>query len=144
MHWLEPAWKLLLASKGLLAVLWEQYQDHPLLLPASLSGPPLVADGCGDRHHRSQATRYVKKPLFSREGNNVTIHGLGDLVSTEGPDGEGGFVYQEYVELPDCDGFRPVIGAWLVDGEPAGMGIRETRGLITNNTAQFVPHIIRT
>lgn len=34
-----------------------------------------------------------------------------------------------------------MIGAWIVDGQPAGMGIRED-GPITGNTARFVPHII--
>jgi len=34
-----------------------------------------------------------------------------------------------------------VIGSWIVDGEPAGMGIRED-GLITSNLARFVPHIL--
>jgi glutathionylspermidine synthase len=35
-----------------------------------------------------------------------------------------------------------VLGAWIVDGEPAGMGIRED-GPITGNTARFIPHIIQ-
>jgi glutathionylspermidine synthase len=33
--------------------------------------------------------------------------------------------------------------SWLVDGESAGMGIRESKGLITNNTSSFVPHLFR-
>ena len=36
---------------------------------------------------------------------------------------------------------RPVLGSWVVDGDPAGMGIRED-GPITGNAARFVPHII--
>jgi len=36
-----------------------------------------------------------------------------------------------------------VLGAWVVDGEPAGLGIRETPGLITDASATFVPHVIR-
>jgi len=35
------------------------------------------------------------------------------------------------------------MGSWLVDGEPAGMGIRESAGTITNNTSCFVPHLFR-
>jgi len=34
-----------------------------------------------------------------------------------------------------------VLGSWVVDGEPAGLGIRED-GWITGNGARFVPHII--
>jgi glutathionylspermidine synthase len=40
------------------------------------------------------------------------------------------------------DGFRPVLGAWVVDGEPAAMGIRESAGPITDNASCFVPHLI--
>jgi glutathionylspermidine synthase len=38
-----------------------------------------------------------------------------------------------------------VIGAWMIEGEPAGMGIREgtgTAGLVTRNTSNFVPHVV--
>jgi len=40
----------------------------------------------------------------------------------------------------DFGGNRPVIGNWVVDGEPAGIGIRED-AWITGNTARFVPHV---
>jgi len=44
--------------------------------------------------------------------------------------------------LPSFEGHHPVIGSWVIGGEPAGIGIRETNGLITGNTSMFVPHII--
>jgi glutathionylspermidine synthase len=50
--------------------------------------------------------------------------------------------FQAFVPLPSFDRQRPVLGAWVVDGEPAGLGIRETPGLITNGSATFVPHLI--
>ena len=62
---------------------------------------------------------------------------------------DGRFVVQELLELPSFDGLEgtvhPVIGSWLIDGEPAGMGIREglgTEGLVTRDRCNFVPHII--
>ena len=30
----------------------------------------------------------------------------------------------------------------MVDGEPAGMGVRESESLITDNLSRFVPHLI--
>jgi glutathionylspermidine synthase len=33
-HFIEPAWKMLLSNKGLLPILWELFPDHPNLLPA--------------------------------------------------------------------------------------------------------------
>ncbi len=61
--------------------------------------------------------------------------------ATEGDYGGGGFVSQALFELPDFNGHRPVLASWIVDGDPAGLGIREG-GLITDNTARFVPHVI--
>jgi len=52
------------------------------------------------------------------------------------------FCWQELAPLPDFDGNRTVLGAWVVDGEPAGLGIRESAGLITDEYARFLPHVI--
>ena len=85
----------------------------------------------------------VAKPLLAREGANVSIRRAGSILAeTAGTYGEEGFVYQDLYRLPEpAPGCFPVIGSWVVNGEPAGMGIRED-GLITTNTARFVPHII--
>jgi glutathionylspermidine synthase len=32
-HFIEPVWKSILSNKGILAVLWEMFPDHPNLLP---------------------------------------------------------------------------------------------------------------
>ena len=63
-------------------------------------------------------------------------------METEGEYGAEGFVYQEFQPLPDFDGWRPVLGAWVVEDESVGLGIRETSGLITDDTSSFVPHRI--
>jgi glutathionylspermidine synthase len=34
------------------------------------------------------------------------------------------------------------LGAWVIDGEAAGLGIRESTTRIAGNLAQFVPHLI--
>jgi glutathionylspermidine synthase len=49
---------------------------------------------------------------------------------------------QQYTDLGDFDGNHPVMGVWTVDMEPAGLGIRESNGLVTNNLSRFVPHVI--
>jgi glutathionylspermidine synthase len=61
---IEPPWKMLLSNKGLLPILWELNPGHPNLLPAAFDRWRLVKEGVGD---------YVQKPLYSREGANVTI-----------------------------------------------------------------------
>lgn len=128
-QWIEPIWKMVLSNKGILPILWEIAPNHPNLLPSHF-------DRSGD------LDEYVRKPLLSREGENVMIKRHGSLVRTAGEYGESGYVFQQYVELPDFDGNRPVIGSWVIDGEPRGIGIRESDGLITDNLSRFVPHYI--
>ncbi|WRZ91061.1 glutathionylspermidine synthase family protein [Streptomyces sp. NBC_01007] len=126
--WIEPAWKMLLSNKALLAVLWELYPDHPNLLPAYLDGPRELARTNG----------YVSKPLLGREGAGVTIHepGAAPVVREEA------CCYQELAPLPSFDGNRVVLGAWVVEDESAGLGIRESSGPITDEYARFLPHVI--
>ena len=123
----EPAWKILLSCKAVLAVLWELYPGHPNLLPAYFEAAPL-------------GERYVRKPIYSREGANVEIHGRRGVFAQPGTYGAEGYVYQAYAPLPEFDGNYPVIGSWIVDDVPAGMGIREDVTPITRNTSRFIPH----
>ncbi|MCZ2527429.1 glutathionylspermidine synthase family protein [Streptomyces sp. HB2AG] len=136
--WIEPAWKMLLSNKALLAVLWEMYPGHPNLLPAYLDGPRELASTTG----------YVSKPLLGREGAGVTVH-LPDGTSTAPrPDSYGkeygaeGHCHQQFAALPEFDGNRVVLGAWVVGGEAAGLGIRESATLVTDEYARFLPHVI--
>ena len=131
-RWIEPPWKAVLSNKGILPLLWEMFPDHPNLLPAFFEDDPNAA---------SLGASYVRKPLYSREGANVELYSGGRcLQKLDGAYGEDGYIFQALERLPDFDGYHPVIGTWLVAGEPAGMGIREDRALITSNTSQFVPH----
>ena len=41
--------------------------------------------------------------------------------------------------VPAC-GRYPVIGAWIVGDEAAGMGIREDATPVTTNVSRFIPH----
>ncbi|MER7519992.1 glutathionylspermidine synthase family protein [Streptomyces sp. NPDC126499] len=128
--WIEPAWKMLLSNKALLAILWELNPGHPNLLPAYLDGPRDLAAAGGPG--------YVAKPLLGREGAGVTLHEPGaEPVRREEP-----CCYQELAPLPDFDGNRVVLGAWTVGDEAAGLGIRESAGLVTDEYARFVPHVI--
>jgi len=124
---IEPAWKMLLSNKGLLAILWELFEGHENLLQASLE-QGVFRDN------------YVTKPLLSREGENVTLHQNGHLHEVEGSYGGKALVYQQMARIPCFDGNYPVIGSWVVAGEAAGMGIREDRQLITTNASRFLPH----
>ena len=128
--WLEPPWKALLSNKGILACAWELHPGHPNLLPTFFDETQAGKD-------------YVQKPILSREGANVTVYRNGVPVSeTAGDYGEEGHVFQALADIPDFSGNHPVLGCWVVDHEPAGMGIRESDGLVTDNLSRFVPHYI--
>jgi glutathionylspermidine synthase len=110
------------------------YPNHKYLLKASFDSTQFKG-------------AYVKKPIFGREGANVEVID-GDLV-LKGEDqgyGEEGFVYQEKANIVTfVDGqdlITPILGAWVVDGEAAGLGIRESTKFITDNFSRFVPHYI--
>jgi glutathionylspermidine synthase len=85
-------------------------------------------------------TDFVKKPLYSREGANVSITAGGKTLEQAGEYGEEGFIWQAYHPLPKFGGHYAVIGSWIVGEEPAGIGIREDDSPITKNTSRFVPH----
>ena len=82
----------------------------------------------------------MRKPKLGREGGNIRITAPGWEAETGGVYGEEGFVYQAFDPLPCFDGMRPALGAWVVGDLSAGLGIRETSGLITDDGAAFVPH----
>jgi glutathionylspermidine synthase len=123
----EPPWKMLLSNKALLVVLWELYPDHPNLLPTYADATRLGA-------------RYVRKPKLAREGANV-VWCDGEVVeSTPGAYGAEGSIYQALAPLPRFGDDYVLVGSWLVDGAPAGIGLREDNSRITRNTSRFVPH----
>ena len=129
-QWIEPVWKMLWSNKAILALLWELNPNHPNLLPTYFDTDKF--DG-----------NYVKKPIYSREGANIEIVTDDVIASTDGDYGEEGFVYQQLFELPEFDGNYPVIGSWMIDQDAAGMGIRESNTLITDNRSRFVPHLFK-
>ncbi len=124
---IEPAWKMLLSNKAILPVLWEMFPDHPNLLAASFEAARFATD-------------YVKKPIYSREGANVTIDSRAGRLEVPGEYGAEGFIWQAYHELPRFDANYTVIGSWIVGDEAAGIGIREDTSPITRNSSRFVPH----
>ena len=129
-NWIEPIWKMVLSNKSILPILWELYPQHPNLLEGFFDSPRWLST-------------YARKPKLSREGANISLTTGSGSVATEGMYGKEGFIYQALADVPQFDGNYPVIGSWIVDGESAGMGIRESRTPITDNTSKFVPHLFR-
>lgn len=127
---LNPAYTLIFQSKGILKILWDLYPNHPLLLEAS--DKPLAGKKC------------VKKPIFGREGANVSVIEADGTTSAH-KDGEYGAnraVYQEFYEFnKDAQGNNYQAGVFFAY-EGCALGYRRG-GEIIDNYSKFVGHYIK-
>lgn len=133
-RWLEPPWKSILSNKALLPLLWKMFPGHPNLLPAFYEDELHLAD---------DVTSLLKKPIFSREGANISfMDKLSSVQPTPGPYGEEGYIYQAIHMLPKFAENYTLIGSWLVDDQAAGISIREDVSPITQDMSRYLPHVI--
>lgn len=133
-RWIEPPWKMILSNKAVLPTLWQKNEGHPLLLPAHF-----------DNGKKPVSGDWVRKPILAREGANVTKIKDGRTTQLTGSDfnveyDKSGYIIQQWVDLPLNDGFRPLVGSWVIGDQPAGIGIREDINVVTGNDSHFVPH----
>lgn len=134
-RWIEPARRMLPASKAILVTLWEMFPRHPLLLPAALDRAAIEGPAIG-------------KPALGLEGWGMTVEGTGDDESTEIAEGlpPSPTIWQQWSPLPGHatpHGLAyPVMGVWMIGDEPAGLGIREGDDRVTTFEDRFVPHVI--
>ncbi len=125
---LNPAYTLLFQSKGILKILWELYPNHPLLLEAK--DKPL------------EGKDYVKKPMFGREGANVSVVKDGKILQENtGAYANNKFIYQEFTELNSHESSFYQAGVFFAY-EGCGLGFRKG-SLILDNASKFVGHIIK-
>ena len=138
-QWLEPPWKALISNKAILPLLWQAFPHHPNLLPAFFADD--VSNGLSQLPEGTQ--KWIKKPLFSREGANISLLDANkEERLSDGPYGDEGYILQAFQPLPQFADNYTLIGSWLVDDEPAGMSVREDKSLITQDLSRFVPHFI--
>ncbi|MGB1271968.1 MAG: glutathionylspermidine synthase family protein, partial [Endozoicomonas sp.] len=131
---LEPPWKAVLSNKAILPLLWKEFKGHPNLLPCYFED-----ENPGD----DLGSSYVKKPVFSREGANVSVVENGQEVDfVDGPYDDSSYILQKYQPLPVFAGNHTLIGSWVVGDRSAGIGIREDSTTITKDSSRFLPHIV--
>ena len=126
----NPAYTLLFQSKGLLKILWDLYPNHPLLLESSFE--PL------------EGQKQVKKPIFGREGGNVSILDKNalELESVEGDYANHKMLYQTYTELATDTQDNSYQAGVFYAYEACGLGFRKG-GRILDNMSKFVGHVVR-
>lgn len=134
----EPFWKMLLSNKVLMAKLWEKHEGHDLLLPTYLNSYKIK---------NKEGNMWVKKPILGREGANISYLDRNNGLEFQGKGSEfspvydaDGFVFQQKFNMPNYDGFYPMLGVWVVGDKACGMGMREDFTAITGNDSHFVPH----
>ncbi len=114
-QWVEPLWKSILSNKGLMPLLWRFFPGHPNLLASWFEGEkPQIAAG----------ESYVRKPIYSREGGNVTIFdGQNNVVDhADGDYADEPMIYQAFQPLPRFGDSYTLIGSWIVDDEACEIG----------------------
>ncbi len=135
---LEPLWKLILSNKGILPIMWQLYPNHPNLLETYFDDQSAQAK-------KLKKQPYVRKPIFGREGGSVSIVTPGQpemLIHNNSSYGKEGFIVQEYFPLPCYEQYYTVMGCWIINGQPAAIGLRADLNPITSNGAIFLPHYV--
>lgn len=129
---LNPAFTMLYQSKAIMKYLWDLNTNHPLLLKTTFS----------KKDFKEQA--YVKKVIFGREGENITIYDeQGDkLEKNKGDFGHYPAIYQAFAELAqDEDGDRYQPGVYFIE-EASAISFRRRDGLIIDEDSEFIGHFI--
>ena len=129
----NPAFTMLLQSKGIMKYLYEWHSDHPAVLKTSFSAQDFSA------YH------YVEKPMFGRTGDNVKIFQGSKYPTSENAGDYGSFrsVYQEVAQFDqdeDGDIYQPSV-FWT--GMPSAMCFRRQDDLIIDDDAEFVGHFVK-
>ncbi len=93
--------------------------------------------------------RYVKKPVFGREGDTIEIYEAdGHLLKADAQKSYHHYtkVYQQYIEQPKTTFHSEkgkqtgeiLVGSFLISGKPSAIGLR-IGGMITNNLSYYLP-----
>lgn len=127
----NPAYSLLYQSKAMMAILWDLFPNHPMLLKTSFDPPA--------RGHRS---KYVEKVLFGREGENVTIYDENNFALAQHPGNYDRFpkVYQEFGTLPNSHEITYYQPMLYFSGNPSALSFRKRDSLIMDEDAEFIGH----
>lgn len=120
---IQPPWSMLLESKGFLALLWQEFKGHPLLVPTFFEPPKLN-------------NTYVHKRMWSRGGENILLVQGNDTAQAIG-------IYQEWIERPIFNSHFTTIGGWVIGNLASGIGVIEDINPIAGMTSRFVPHVFK-
>lgn len=138
--WLEPAWRLVTSSKGLLAKMYDMFPDSPWLIPTHLVDEQKYST-------RADLHNVVIKPCLSREGSGVMMikgkEGKEEKemikATNDNANNSSAHIVQDYCPTLHTQDGSIIAGVWVVGGIACGMGLR-LDGEITGDLARFIPH----
>lgn len=125
----NPPYAAVYQSKALLAHVQRLFPENPHFLPAAGAPLPDVAQ--------------VAKPIWGREGRNITIWENGQAVTrTDGFYARQPLIYQQKAELA-CDGTHYYQAGVFISAEvPCGLGFRRGPSPIITTDDAMIGHII--
>ena len=129
---INPAWTMIMQSKGVLPHVFKDHPDEPALLKASFSYTEFP-DG-----------RYARKPLFGRTGENVALFdgNARPMAEKDGDYSNMPPVFQDLASFAvDEEGHRYQASVFYCD-HPCAIGIRRQDDLIIDDDAEFIGHTV--
>lgn len=130
---LNPSYSIALQAKQLMSVMYKNNPSHAHLLATY------------NKKSHFEGKKHVKKVNFGRLGENVSIVGSDGTVLSKNKGDYGHFtkVYQEFAEMyQDEDGDIYQAGMYLCDGKASCLSFRRRDGLIIDEDAEFVSHVL--
>ncbi|CCW63656.1 unnamed protein product [Phytomonas sp. EM1] len=124
----EPMWKLIPSNKAILPLVYQLHPEHPAILRAEYT----LSD-------ELRLSGYARKPIVGRVGRNVTLTTTDGRIkaTSEGNFGERNMIYQELFNIPEQDGYYPILGIWVIGDMQGGIGVREDKSFITGLNSPF-------
>lgn len=126
----NPPYAAVYQSKALAAVMWEMFPDSPWLLRSSMTPLDLPS--------------YVCKPVWGREGRNITVVENGVCIGQT-----GGFysdqptLYQERATLASDGSHFYQAGVFISMEEPCAIGFRRSASPVITTDDELCGHILR-
>jgi glutathionylspermidine synthase len=130
---MNPAFTMLMQSKGILPILAQLFPYDTLVLRASRSQNDLMA------------MPHVAKPLYGRMGDNVQLYRANERSSYYENDGDYGhwpMVYQEMARLNEDSQMYIYQPSVYYFGQPSGLCLRRQDDLVIDDDAEFVGHVV--
>lgn len=145
----NPIKSIVLQNKALLALAWYLYQNHlfwnaeeEILLGKHLAPTYLDSDAL-------RGQRYIKKPIFGREGAGIAIVEPNGLASYEAEDDceDCDLIYQQFIASADVEqeadngtvNGKYTYSCFVINGKASETFVRLEPGEITGIDAYFVP-----